>query len=606
MSARFYTLRWTRQMLPAFIFILCFAPVGAQGISDLFLPLPVESATLTPRQAQLLEVIEQRPGAEDVELRQAHNPRALAALSAVALRVGEERIEVARERVAEAHGERFLWTGPFGEGGEMQLVVDGDEITGTVQKPSGELFKIEPLGGGLHTVSRLDQSAVGECATEDGTEQDSGESDASAAPSESLSGGPLYSSRGSTPTIDVLVVYTPAAENASANIGNEIALAAADMNGGFGNSDVPATVSVVHTAQIAYSETGNFATDVDRLQGTSDGYMDSVHSLRTQHAADVVILFVNANTSVYGRVYRIGQGAAEAFAVVEWDYATGNHTFAHEVGHLAGARHDNDPNTTPYPYGHGYRPSGQSWRTIMATGNPGSSPFRINYWSNPDKVFGGTAMGTTSINDNVRAWENSASTMAGFYSPPPPPDPLTASISGPTVLGFKQNGTWTANYAGGSGAVSYQWHYRPASSSTWYNGGTASTYSRQMVDFDFELRLRVTRGAETAEDLHYVTYFPGGAARAGEALPAAFALHGAAPNPLRGEAEIRYDLPEASPVSLVVYDVLGRAVARLVDEAQEAGYQRARFDGSGLPSGVYVVRLVAGSFVATERVTVVR
>ena len=52
---------------------------------------------------------------------------------------------------------------------------------------------------------------------------------------------------------------------------------------------------------------------------------------------------------------------------------------------------------------------------------------------------------------------------------------------------------------------------------------------------------------------------------------------------------MEYGLPEESEVHLVVYDLLGREVAVLVDERQEAGRYAVTFDGSGLPSGVYSI-----------------
>ena len=105
-------------------------------------------------------------------------------------------------------------------------------------------------------------------------------------------------------------------------------------------------------------------------------------------------------------------------------------------------------------------------------------------------------------------------------------------------------------------------------------------------------------GAETAE----IT-----AERHSETSPTAFALHAAYPNPFARVASLAYDVPEATVVRLTVYDVQGRVIARLADGPVEAGRHAARFDATGLPSGTYLVRLVADSgFIATQRLTVVR
>jgi hypothetical protein len=80
------------------------------------------------------------------------------------------------------------------------------------------------------------------------------------------------------------------------------------------------------------------------------------------------------------------------------------------------------------------------------------------------------------------------------------------------------------------------------------------------------------------------------AGRSGE-IPAAYALDQNFPNPFNPATEIRFDLPEAGTVSLVVYDLLGREVATLLREERGAGEQRVRWDASANPSGVYVARL---------------
>ena len=88
--------------------------------------------------------------------------------------------------------------------------------------------------------------------------------------------------------------------------------------------------------------------------------------------------------------------------------------------------------------------------------------------------------------------------------------------------------------------------------------------------------------------------------------PSQFLLEQNYPNPFNPTTTIAYALPAASDVSLVVYDLLGRAVARLVEARQPAGRHEATFDASRLPSGVYIYRLQAGLFSATKRLVVLK
>ena len=69
---------------------------------------------------------------------------------------------------------------------------------------------------------------------------------------------------------------------------------------------------------------------------------------------------------------------------------------------------------------------------------------------------------------------------------------------------------------------------------------------------------------------------------------------------------LHFDLPEPAMVSLVVYDVLGREVARLVDKELSAGWHQARFDAGNLPSGVYLYRIRAGDFHDTGRMLLLK
>lgn len=202
--------------------------------------------------------------------------------------------------------------------------------------------------------------------------------------------------------------------------------------------------------------------------------------------------------------------------------------------------------------------------------------------------------------------------------------PFSASISGPSILAWKQQGTYTAGYSGGSGTVSYLWSTRSPGASTWNSTGvTAQTYTVSMVyTGGVELQAQVTRGGQTAYATRLVSYCAaspcldelaaGSLSEAAEAAlkasgaPALFAVHAPRPNPTRGAVEVRYDLPEAAAVRVAVYDVTGREVSVLAEGATEAGYHRATLDPAALPAGVYLVRVTAGREVAVRQLTVVR
>ena len=89
-------------------------------------------------------------------------------------------------------------------------------------------------------------------------------------------------------------------------------------------------------------------------------------------------------------------------------------------------------------------------------------------------------------------------------------------------------------------------------------------------------------------------------------LPGAFSLGQNYPNPFNPATIIPYNLPERSNVRLVVYDILGREVATLVNGMEEPGAKTAVLDASRLPSGVYSYRLTANGFTGVKMLMIVR
>ena len=93
-----------------------------------------------------------------------------------------------------------------------------------------------------------------------------------------------------------------------------------------------------------------------------------------------------------------------------------------------------------------------------------------------------------------------------------------------------------------------------------------------------------------------------------EYLPTEFKLFQNYPNPFNPETTISYTIPsnvkgETINVTLKVYDVLGREIAKLVDEVKQPGYHNSQFSilNSQLSSGVYFYILQAGEYISTKK-----
>jgi hypothetical protein len=83
------------------------------------------------------------------------------------------------------------------------------------------------------------------------------------------------------------------------------------------------------------------------------------------------------------------------------------------------------------------------------------------------------------------------------------------------------------------------------------------------------------------------------------------------PNPFNAQTMIEYALSAAAPVRLLIFDMTGRLVRRLVDGVQQAGSQRMIWDGRDeqgvvVSSGIYLVRLEAGNEILAHKMSILR
>ena len=88
--------------------------------------------------------------------------------------------------------------------------------------------------------------------------------------------------------------------------------------------------------------------------------------------------------------------------------------------------------------------------------------------------------------------------------------------------------------------------------------------------------------------------------------PAHYLLYQNYPNPFNSFTNIGFDVVVAGHVSIKVYDLLGRKMATIVDENMQADHYVKCLDGRGLSSGIYLYRMMAGNFVQTGKLLLIR
>ena len=91
-----------------------------------------------------------------------------------------------------------------------------------------------------------------------------------------------------------------------------------------------------------------------------------------------------------------------------------------------------------------------------------------------------------------------------------------------------------------------------------------------------------------------------------DGLPEGFVLSQNYPNPFNPLTTIRYSVSQPTHVEISVYDLLGHRMETLVSEQKVAGSHEVVFDGRGLASGVYLYRMIAGSFQDTKRLVLLK
>ncbi len=294
-------------------------------------------------------------------------------------------------------------------------------------------------------------------------------------------------------TMDVMVIYTNTARlqhGGTAQMNAAVDAQVALTNQMYADSNVVQRLRLVYKGEVTHVEASS-STDLTRMEAVNDGYLDSIPVLRDLYAADFVSLWGNyPDTCGLGSLMATESSsfAPVAYNVVNSPACTvGNSaTFAHELGHNMGLRHDNYMDTastsvtpeaggaaTTVGYAHGYVDLTNRFRTVMAYNDqcvaqmPTFNCTRVLRFSNPALTYNNsgsyapaspTAPSGNAGNAHERqALNDTRETTANFRQG-------LASFTGPGILVFLPTtysvtegaGTVTlfvARHVGSTGAV---------------------------------------------------------------------------------------------------------------------------------------------------------
>ena len=501
--------------------------------------------------------------------------------------------------------------------GYFSLYYKGGQYFGGIKPPfSNDLYELVSFATGKNAIIKFNK-AVMNTSTECGNTNH----DPIPTPPQRTTGAPCNTK------VRVLIVYTQLSENQVPNIQNTINRAMGDLNGtinncmnGGGNSkcyfELAGSYKLTNFTQAATSEATKYLVAQDPI----------VRQKQDEMAADIIVYLASGSFSdlnSYGNsfIYDV----ANPIAVVRVDVANANYTFAHEVGHVMGGRHQQSSIDTRNPDDTPGEPHGYHFKRNVVFGKKDYGDImhvlkdwdRSHIYSTPNIYIWSHAIGVAGTNDVTKTILENVCAVSEIR-----PDEaiyFTAEVTAQTLADIGATVPMHCTPINGMAPYTYQWKIST-------DGNIWTTLPSTTEDASFvmpnahkvyvlcyvtDVNSRVTAGTDKVTGKLYVSYDPYSGQ---DAHTIAFKLPANEisdmklfPNPATNQVGVVISIPEKEAKeahTLIITDVVGKTVYS--SSLANGTSISLQIDLARFASGSYFVKLLSSSETQTKKLTITK